>query len=100
MTMSIDEDAEKIMARNYYSGKASPKEMEKVELLLAQYGITEEQIRAKAIHISGPGLSMFSRMENNCETSLRSLRKERDRRPEVDNRKTRTPRQSDTEEIE
>ena len=71
------------MARSYYSGQASSKQMEEVELLLAQYGITEEQIRAKAMQICGPVISRFNRMETNCETSLRILRKDHDRRREV-----------------
>ena len=86
--MEISEAPEMKMARDYYSGSACPKEMEKVELLLAQCGITEQQIRAKAMQICGPIISMFNRMETNCETSLRILRKEHNRYSEGENRKT------------
>jgi hypothetical protein len=98
--MEIGEDAETKMARQYYNGSATPKEMEKVEILLAQYSITDEQIRAKAMQICGPGISMFNRMETNCETSLRVLRKEHDRRPAVENRKAGTSGQPDAEVVE
>jgi hypothetical protein len=50
-----------------------------------------EQIRAKAMQLCGGGVLMFNRMETNCETSLRMLRKENDRRPAVENANTREP---------
>jgi len=65
--------------------------VEAVELRLAQYGITVEQIRAKAMQLCGGGVLMFNRMETNCETSLRMLRKENDRRPAIENANTREP---------
>ena len=86
-TMEIGESSETKMARDYYSGDATSAELEKIETVLAQRGITEEQIRAKAMQLSGAGISMFSRMETNCETSLRMLRKEQTLHPVVENRK-------------
>ena len=38
--------------------------------------------------LCGGGVLMFNRMETNCETSLRMLRKENDRRPAVENANT------------
>jgi hypothetical protein len=73
------------MARDYYSGEAKPKKMEEMDSRLAQYGITAEQIRAKAMQLCGGGVVMFNRMETNCASSLRMLRKENDRRQEVEN---------------
>jgi hypothetical protein len=78
--VSIGEDAATEMARNYYSGIANPKKMKEIELLLAQYGITQEQIRAKAMQLCGGGVLMFNRMGTNCENSLRALRKDNERR--------------------
>jgi hypothetical protein len=79
-SLSIDEHAASQMAREYYNGEANTKKMEEFNTLLAQYGITEEQIRAKAMQLCGPAVSTFSRMETACETSLRALRKENDPR--------------------
>src|ERR1700680_140608 len=45
-SLSIDEHAASQMAREYYNGEANSKKMEEFNTLLAQYGITEEQIRA------------------------------------------------------
>jgi len=73
--------------------------VEAVELRLAQYGITVEQIRAKAMQLCGGGVLMFNRMETNCETSLRMLRKENDRRPAVENANTRGSDEPDGEVI-
>jgi hypothetical protein len=73
--------------------------VEAVELRLAQYGITVEQIRAKAMQLCGGGVLMFNRMETNCETSLRMLRNENDRRPAVENANTRGSDEPDGEVI-
>jgi hypothetical protein len=80
--LSFGEEAAATTAREYYNGEAKPKKMEEIDSLLAQYGITEEQIRAKAMQLCGPAISMFNRMEASCETSLRMIRKENDRRTE------------------
>lgn len=74
------EDDAGTLARDYYSGEAKLKRVKEVELLLAQYEITPEQIRAKAMQLCGGGVLMFNRMESHCETSLRMLHKENDRR--------------------
>ena len=66
------------MARDYYG-----KKMEDLEARLAQYGITPEQIRAKAMQLCGASVLMLNRMGTNCETSLRTLRKENERRSAV-----------------
>jgi hypothetical protein len=78
------EDAASEMAREYYSGDLKPQKIEKIELRLTQYAITQEQIRAKAMHHCGAGVVMFNRMETNCASSLRMLRKENDRRQEAE----------------
>jgi hypothetical protein len=79
--ISIGEDTASETARDYYSGEAKAKRMEEIETRLAQHGITAQQIRAKAMQLCGGAVLMFNRMETNCETSLRMLRKENDRRP-------------------
>jgi hypothetical protein len=76
----IDGDAATAMARDYYSGDAKAKRMEEIETRLAVNQISQEQIRAKAMQLCGPGLSLFNRMETSCENSLRMLRKENNRR--------------------
>jgi hypothetical protein len=75
-TIEFGEDAASKMARDYYSGEANAKKMEAVELLLAQCGITEDQVRAKAMQLCGGGVLMFNRMETYCENTLRKLQKE------------------------
>jgi hypothetical protein len=85
LMVSIDkEDTATVMARDYYSGDAKPKRVEEVETRLAVNGISPEQIRAKAMQICGSGISMFNRMETNCEASLRMLRREKTRRDVVE----------------
>jgi hypothetical protein len=98
-TISMGEDVASEMARDYYGGEAKAKKVEAVELRLAQYGITVEQIRAKAMQLCGGGVLMFNRMETNCETSLRMLRKENDRRSAVENGNTRGSDEPDGEVI-
>lgn len=88
-TISMGEDAASEMARDYYSGKAKADKVKAVEFLLALYGISAEQIRGKAMQLSGGGISMFNRMETDCETSLRMLHKENDRRLAAENTKAR-----------
>jgi hypothetical protein len=83
--MSMGEDPATEIARDYYSGYAKPKRLEEVETRLAVNGISPEQIRAKAMQLCGGGISMFNRMEINCETSLRMLRKENVGRHAVEN---------------
>jgi hypothetical protein len=83
--ISIDEDAASVMAREYYSGEITGKEEAEMELRLAQYRITQEQIRATAMQLCGSAVMTFYRMENHCETSLRMLRKEHERRAVVEN---------------
>jgi hypothetical protein len=80
--ISFGEDAAATMAREYYNGEAKPKKMEEIDSLLTKYGITVEQILAKAMQLCGAAVSMFNRMEASCETSLRMIRKENDRRTE------------------
>jgi hypothetical protein len=79
-TLSFGEHVASRMARDYYSGEVKPAEMKKLELQLVQYGITAEQIRAKAMQLCGGGVVMLNRMETNCASSLRLLHKESDRR--------------------
>src|SRR5258708_11906878 len=71
------------MARDYYGGATKGKKMEELEARLAQYGITPEQIRAKAMQLCGASVLMLNRIGTNCETSLRTLRKENERRSAV-----------------
>jgi hypothetical protein len=88
-TISMGEDAASEMARDYYSGRANADKVKAVDFLLALYGISAEQIRAKAMQLCGGGISMFNRMETDCETSLRMLQKENDRRLAAENTKAR-----------
>jgi hypothetical protein len=82
------EDAASEMARDYYS-EAKVEKVKAVDLLLALYAISAEQIRAKAMQLCGGGILMFNRMETDCETSLRMLQKENDRRLAAENTKVR-----------
>jgi hypothetical protein len=91
--ISFGDDAAATMAREYYNGEAKPKKMEEIGSLLARYGITVEQILAKAMQLCGAAVSMFNRMEASCETSLRTIRKENDRRTE--NAKARSSNQAE-----
>lgn len=79
--ISVGEDPEFAMARDYFSGNADDKRLKEIKTLLEIHGITYEQICAKAMEICGCGISLFNRMEANCETSLRALRKENACRP-------------------
>jgi hypothetical protein len=86
--MSIEqEDAAFAMARDYYSGNAGRKDLDELEDQFSRYGITNEQIRAKAMQLCGSGVLLFNRMETNCETSLRQLKKEYGRRLAAENAK-------------
>lgn len=98
--ISFGDDAASAMARDYYSGEAKAKKMEEIETRLAQYGITAEQIRAKAMQLCGGGVLMFNRMETHCENSLRMLQKENGRRPAAENTKARGSDKADGEEVE
>jgi hypothetical protein len=83
LPMIFGKDPATEMARDYFSGESNNKRLEEVETRLAVLSISTEQIRAKAMQLCGNGVLMFNRMETNCETSLRMLRKESDRRPAV-----------------
>jgi hypothetical protein len=98
-TISFGEDAASSMARDYYSGAANAKQMEAIESCLAQYGITEERIRAKAMQLCGGAVLMLYRMEANCENSLRMLKKEHDRRLAVENAKAQGSDEPEDEEV-
>jgi hypothetical protein len=86
--ISIGEEPASEMARDYYSETKAEK-VKKVDFLLALYRITAEQIRAKAMQLCGGSILMFNRMETDCETSLRKLQKENDRRLAAENTKVR-----------
>ncbi len=85
--IEFGEDAASKMARDYYSGEARADRMSEIELLLVQYGITREQILAKAMQLCSGGVLMLNRMESDCETSLHILRKDNDRRQAVEDTK-------------
>jgi hypothetical protein len=69
------------IVRGYYSGSSKIKQQKTSQV--AGYGITPEQIQAKAIQIIGSALQMIDRMIANRETSRRKLRKENERRFEI-----------------
>jgi hypothetical protein len=85
--LSIDEDPATAMARDYYSGDTKAQRVKEVDYFRELQAISDEQIRAKAIQLCGNVISMFNRMETNCEASLRMLRKEHARRSEVEDKK-------------
>jgi hypothetical protein len=62
------------MALKYFS--TDPKERKEVTSLLAQHGITDSEIQAKAAQLEGPGVLMFDRMVAARESGRRLLRKE------------------------
>jgi hypothetical protein len=67
------------IAHDYYSGDAKTKREAIAQL--AKYGITTEQIQAKAVQNIGAGLQMIDRMIVSRETARRILRKEHERTP-------------------
>jgi hypothetical protein len=73
------------IARDCYSGHTNSDKMEEITTYLEHLGITQEHIRAKAMQLCGGDVAMFNRMSTSCETTLRQLRKELERRPEVKN---------------
>jgi hypothetical protein len=81
--MMSTEDTASELARKYYGGETTAKEEQELETLLAKCQITQEQIRAKAMQLCGSAVMIFCRMESHCDTSLRMLRKENERRGEV-----------------
>lgn len=83
------EDTALDMPRKYYGGETTAKEERELETRLAQHRISQEQIRAKAMQLCGGAVMIFCRMESHCDTSLRMLRKENERRGEVENGKAR-----------
>jgi hypothetical protein len=70
------------LALKYFS--KNPKERKQVVSLLAQYGITETVIQAKAAQLNSPTLQMFERMAAARENGRRQIRKDkRNRRQET-----------------
>jgi hypothetical protein len=65
-------------AVKFYSG--DPKAKKEVTAVMAQYGITEAMIQAKAMQLIGGTLQLFDRMISNRENARRSLRKEQEKR--------------------
>jgi hypothetical protein len=62
------------IAKRYYTGDSATKKATAARL--AGWGITDDQIRAKAMQLCGGGLQLFERMGMNRENSRRILRKE------------------------
>ncbi len=69
------------IARLYYNGDA--KSRKEMTLLVEQYGITAGQIQAKAVQLIGNSLQMIDRIITSREISRRSLRRENERRLEL-----------------
>jgi hypothetical protein len=65
-------------AVKFYS--ADPKVKKEVTAVMAQYGITEAKVQAKAMQIIGGTLQLFDRMISNRENARRNLRKEQEKR--------------------
>ena len=65
-------------AQNYYSGVSE--KVDRAEKLLAQLGITSEQIEANAMHVRSLGLQMLDRMIMSRETLRNSIVKDHERR--------------------
>ena len=66
------------LALLYFSN--NPKERKEVISLLAQYGITIQEIHAKAAQLEGGGIQGFERLVAARESERRRLRKERNAR--------------------
>ena len=69
------------IAREYFSGDTKPDRLEELSSYLEDVGIAQEHIRAKAMQLCGGDVAMFNRMATSCESTLRLLRKELERRP-------------------
>jgi hypothetical protein len=65
-------------ALQYYG--ADPKAKKEVAAIMAQYGITEAKVQARAAQMVAASLQLFDRMIINREASRRLLRKENERR--------------------
>jgi hypothetical protein len=73
------------LALKYFS--KNPKERKQVISLLAQYGITETVIQAKAAQLNSPTLQMFERMTAARENGRRQIRKDKRNRRQETNEK-------------
>lgn len=76
-----------VQAQEYYNTETTATRRRKLNAILARYGITEDQIRAKAMEICGSSIQMFKRMEESNERFIRRALKDQDRltrkRPET-----------------
>jgi hypothetical protein len=68
--MSFGEDPELAMARDYFSGNADEQRLKEIKTLLEIHGITDEQIRAKAMEICGGAFRCSTHGSSSCATSL------------------------------
>ena len=68
------------MARDYFDSATAPKRRKQINAVLAQYGITEEQIRAKAMEVCGPSLLFFKKFDYRDEKLVRRSLREHERR--------------------
>ena len=57
-----------------------PKRRKELDSLLSQYGITEEQIRAKAMEVCGRSIAVFKQFDDRDDRSIRRLYKDYERR--------------------
>jgi hypothetical protein len=65
-------------AVNYYSDDSKAKK--EVAAVMAQHGITDAKVQAKAMQIIGGTLQLFDRMIAHRQNARRSLRKEKEKR--------------------
>jgi hypothetical protein len=71
------------MAREYYDGATAPKRRKEIQAVLTQYGITEEQIQAKAMELCGRQLLMFRNLGYCNDKLIRRSLREHERRTKM-----------------
>jgi hypothetical protein len=83
-------------ARDYFDGATGPKRRKEIDALLAQYGITQAQVRAKAMELCGPSLLFFKKFDYRDDKLIRRSLKDHERRTAG---KTKEKSNTDPEEV-
>jgi hypothetical protein len=67
-------------AKEYFDGNTAAKRRSEIAMVLKQYGISQEQIRARAMESCSVSIQLFKRMEDNDDKFIRRALKDHDRR--------------------
>jgi len=69
-----------VQAHEYYDSKTTAARRREIDASLVRYGITQDQIRAKAMESCASAIQTFARLEENNDRFIRRTLKEHDRR--------------------